>query len=155
MDETRIFGISPKRAAIIGGALVLLIVSGTFFAMGFADEEEDPAQRVESLWYCPDCKHAMTRVGDVRVAYKRFTSTSQADRQPQPRKARDGIAVIECEKCSHWTARAAAKCAKCGEVFPRLSDEGKRLACPKCGSRPNAKEAPDQSDVKPPMTPAY
>lgn len=155
MDETRIFGISPKRAAVIGGVLVFLIVAGAFFAMGFADEDEDPTQRVESLWYCPDCKHAMMRIGDVHMAYKRFTSSGQTSREPRPRKAREGLTVIECEKCSRWTARAAAKCEKCGEVFPRLSDDGKHLACPRCGSNTDEKESPDQSDVKPAVTPAF
>jgi hypothetical protein len=145
-----------SRRAIVIGALVLTVASAAAFFMSSAsDEDDDAADRAESTWYCPDCKHAMQRTGKVEIAYQKFSTTDKSDGAPAPRKAREGIPVTKCERCSKWTARAATKCEKCSEVFPTRTDDGTRVACPKCGKPPGANNSsPDSADQKN-VTPAY
>lgn len=126
-----------KDAAKIGVAVAIIAVA-TVVYFRWGRSAGAIADDTTTYWWCTKTNKAFTLSGkenEDKVATGHVTPEG-SEGTPVVRRITDYVTMAKSPYTNDWTGVPAAKCEKCGEVFPLDTTGKKKNVCPKCGWDP-------------------
>ena len=136
-----------RETAKIGIAVVILAAAiVVYFRWGRSAGAS--ADDSTTYWYCTKTNKPFQLSGkenEEKVVTGHLTPESSAEGVPVVRRNTDYVTMAKSPYTNDWTGIPAAKCEKCGEIFPLDTTGKKKNVCPKCHWDPtHAPEGPGE-----------
>ena len=125
----------------VGIAVAILCAAGLiYFRMGKLKDEDST-----TYWWCTKANKPFQLTGkenEEKVATGQLAPEKKPGEKAVVKRSASYVTMARSPYSNDWTGIPAAKCEKCGEIFPLDTTGKKKNICPKCHWDPGG--MPDQ-----------